>query len=196
MSKEPEEIFYYTSIYDLPLYNFVRISLGDDAEKLLVKPETWQKILLQYSSASGDKNIEHLFILARDIVYLSNRLKIIDTIVAQLTTRRIDGLVELLKNDLGFNFEFVDLDVDLKRVISKSKSEVIKLKLAQTQYDEMQNTKGDSATEESWADEISVLSKFQGYTIKQKDITVGEYLSIKKAYVREIDRVRRAAKPN
>lgn len=195
MKQGIEEPLYYTSVYDLPLYNFIQISLYNEHEKWLVKPETWEKILTQYSELSGDKNMSHMFNLVRQITYLTNRLNVIELLVKQLNVRRIQGLVDLLKNDLGFKLTFDDLQADLKRVVSLSKADVIKLKLAQKQYDDLKSKSGGEVTESDWIDEISVLSKFQGYAIKQKETTVGEYLSIKKEFSRHIEQIKKNNKP-
>lgn len=192
---EIHEPLYYTSVYDLPLYNFIQISLSNEPEKWSIKPETWEKILTQYSELSGDKNMSHVFNLVRQITYLTNRLNIIKLLVTQLGVRRIEGLVDLLKNDLGFKLKFDDLQADLQRVISLSKSDVIKLKLAQKQHDEIKSKSGDEVTESDWIDEIAVLSKFQGYAIKQKETSVGEYLSIKKEFGRHIEQIKKNNKP-
>lgn len=172
----------YTSCFDLPLYNFIQISLRGEPEKWNVSDDGWEIILSEYSDLAGDKNMTHVFNLTRQITYLTDRLNIIQLIIDELSIRRVEGLIDLLRKDLGFQLKFEDLQSDLAKVASRSKSDLIKLKLAQSQYDELQKKGGESATEADWNDELAVLGKFQGYAVRQKETTVSEYLAVKKQF--------------
>lgn len=102
-------------------------------------------------------------------------------IIYHLSIRgRIDELVDELKN-MGYRLSYSDLDADLKRTISLSKSDHVKLQMAQTQYDALET--GDKVTEFSWYQTLSALAKHrQVNVINPALITVLEYICMQKEF--------------
>lgn len=171
----------YNSVYDLPLYNFIKISLGQ-----LPEPDNWQFIQEQYAELSGDKSMSRIFVLIRQITYLKTRLNIIQLIVNQLSLERNEGLIAILQNDFSLRLKFVDLQADLIKVVSLAKPDLIKLTQAEKQYEELKKDE-QTSTEADWDDEIMQLSKFQEFKIDKKNTTVSEYLAVKKAFKAHMD---------
>lgn len=179
----------YSSCSDLPLYNFIEISITGDLDRWGVNEKSWESIIAEYTELSGNSSISKMFGLRRQITYLTNKLNIIQYIINALTLKRNDQLIQLLQKEYGFNkLTFDDLFKDLQRVVSLSKGEIIKLKLAQKQFNDLQK---DAPTETmsrfDWDNNLRDLGKYQGYPIKKKETTVSEYLAIDKGYKEHIE---------
>jgi len=193
LTKISEPPLVYKSVYELPLYNFIQISLTGDTEKWGVMPDIWNTITEQYAELSGDKSMGRAFVLTRQITYLKNRLNIIQLVVNQLSVTRNEELIKILQNDLGFRLKFDDLQGDLVRVVSLAKPDFVKLKQAEAQYNDLKKDE-KAATEADWDDELTHLGKFQAFKIDKKQTTVSEYLSIKKAFKAHVDYMNRNGK--
>lgn len=179
----------YSSCSDLPLWNFIEISITGELDKWGVDEKSWESIIAEYTELSGNSSISKMFGLRRQITYLTNKLNIIQYIINALTLKRNEQLIQLLQKEYGFNkLTFDDLFNDMQRVVSLSKGEVVKLRLAKKQFDDLQK---DAPTETisrfDWDNNLRQLGKYQGYPIKKKETTVSEYLAIDKGYKEHIE---------
>lgn len=174
----------FTNCSDLPFINFIKITVTGDLKWLgrCADPEAlWQSIHSEYTELSGDTSNTRGLELAKQIGYLTNRINITNMIIYHLSIRgRIDELIDELKN-MGYRLSYSDLDADLKRTISLSKSDHVKLQAAQTQYDALET--GDKVTEFSWYQTLSALAKHrQVNVINPALITVIEYIAMQKDF--------------
>lgn len=168
----------FTNCTDLPFLNFIKITTTGDLKWVgrCADPEKlWQAIHSEYTELSGDQSNSRGLELAKQISFLTNKINITNLIVYQLSLRgRNDDLVIELKN-MGYRLTFKDFEKDLERVLSLSKSDHVRLKDAQTQYDEIE--KGEKATEKDWYRILSALAKHrQVASINPALITVMEYI--------------------
>lgn len=156
--------------------NLSHLGRCEDPEKL------WEAIHSEYTELSGSEQSNQALSLAKQITTLTNRINITNQIINYLSLRgRIDELVTELKN-MGYRLAFVDLEADLKRVISLSKSDHVKLVAAQTAYDKLQ--KGTAHTTEfDWYKMLSAIAKYrQVVSINPELITVMEYIAMDKDF--------------
>lgn len=174
----------FTNCTDLPFLNFIKITTTGDLKWLgrCSNPEdTWQAIHSEYTELSGDQSNSRGLELAKQINFLTNKINITNLIVYQLSLRgRNEDLVIELKN-MGYRLAFKDFEKDLERVLSLSKSDHVRLKDAQTQYNEIE--KGDKTTEFQWYQILSALAKHRGVAvINPSTITVVEYIAMDKEF--------------
>lgn len=86
----------------------------------------------------------------------------------------VPELIQELKN-MGYRLQYTDLAGDLKRTLSLSKSDQVKLAAYSAEYEKMQD--GTSTTEPDWYKMLAALAKHRGVTvINPSQITVVEYI--------------------
>lgn len=82
---------------------------------------------------------------------------------------------------MGYRLKYIDLDKDLQRTISLSKSDHIKLSSLKEQYAKLST--GDTTTEFNWTEILSALAKHrQVMVINPALITVCEYIAFDKEF--------------
>ncbi len=174
----------FTSCADLPLINFIKITITGDLKWLgnCADPEKlWEAIHSEYTELSGDAQSNRGLELAKQITFLVNKINITNSIVEYLSLRgNIPELVKELQN-MGYRLAFTNLEADLRRVISLSKSDHVKLAAAKSAYEKIEN--GEKTTEFMWYKMLSAIAKHrQVVSINPALITVVEYLAMDKEF--------------
>lgn len=191
LSREPVSI--YDSCQDIPLYNFIKIVCESDLKWLTIsgKPtdqelgEAWDKIFSEYNEISDSQQGNYLIGLLREYYAIKGKIEIIQAIVDVLAKGRNDQLVDAL-HKAGYRFPFNANDPaayrkDLERTVSQAKTMVIRFQQLHDDLEKMQNESGK--TNPSDYDMIlSELSKYQGYRLDPKQITVSEFCAIVKRF--------------
>lgn len=163
------------------------VKSGKASQKELV--EAWEKIFIEYCDLSGESNIKRLIYLSKNIGYLRSRIIAIQLCVYVLSTKKSDSCIDQLKN-MGFNMNFSDESMleDLKKVIAASKSHELELTIKSTEYEKMVNQGEKAKIKSSYFDNLLIdLSRFMGYRIKKNELTVNEFIIIKKKYRKEME---------
>lgn len=168
----------FTGCSDLPMLNFIRVTTTGDLKHLgrCADPEAlWETIHSEYTEMSGDASNQQGLTLAKQITVLTNRINITNVIVDYLLLRgRVDELVQELVN-MGYRISFTDLQADLARVVSLSKSDHVKLNATTSAYEKLGT--GEKTTEKDWYRMLGALAKHRGVVvINPALITVTEYI--------------------
>lgn len=181
----------YETCDEFPFFNFIKLSVSGD-NKWLIKSgqpgnldQIAENIQSEYTELSGDKTTNKALKLSREIKYLEGRIKIINHIISRLQTGRVDELIKLLQSPapsgLGFRFTYDDLETDLRRTITASKSDEQKLIAARHQYEQI--PKGGKATEKTWYDQLSAIDKYrQSPPTNPRNITVIQFIAMETDY--------------
>lgn len=192
----PQQSDEFTSCADLPFLNFIKITITGDLSfigRCNDREALWKRIHSEYTELSGDTSNNQGLVLAKQIIVLTNRINITNSIVYYLSLRgRIEELVTELKN-MGYRLSFTDLEADLARVISLSKSDHVKLIAAQDAYKKL----GDApkTTELNWYRMLSALAKHRQVTsINPALITVIEYVAMQKEYTEYCSMMKQATR--
>jgi hypothetical protein len=205
---QPKQEFHldkaYESLFELPLYNWVKRILEDDNKWLVISgnpsglEELWEQLKGQYQDMIESADTSQIIDLTRDISMLRVRLKIIESVVAHLKIRRSEKLIEILRNDLGFfKLKYDDLEKDLERTLNRAKADIVELKRKITERDVLYKVDEHEKewTEYDYIKQLSELSKFQGGgVIHIKQINVAEYVALLnrfKAYCKETEQAYR-----
>jgi hypothetical protein len=176
----------YSQCTDLPIYNFVKCSVSGDL-KYLVKSgspdnldEVWDKIKNEYAELCNDTSQAYLLNMVVKIDMLDKRLIIIQGIVDQLSKRRNEDLITMLQVELGFPFQYIDLETDLKNTITKAKFDLLTLKTLEAEYKAYleENKGGKELTEQDYEEQMIMLSKWQQCKYTLRDTTVSEYVAL------------------
>lgn len=184
---------HYSTCSDLSLYLFVKVLTTSETKWLIKsgKPtdkqlkEAWDKIFAEYSLLSENKQQNYLLNLLREYYTIPNRLAIIQTIVDNLAIKYDEDLINLLRQ-LGFRHSYTPdtMSKDLQLTVTQSKGLILKHRAL---YDDLERLQSTSTKAESNDYDIilSELSKYQGYRLDPKQITVSEFCAIVKNFKRD-----------
>lgn len=186
----------YNSCSELPLYNFIKIVVTDDKNWLYSEPKRlwhksadldniWENIFNEYSELSQDKQGQAVLGMIKNLTVLNGKIWVIEQYLSLLTSVSKIGDVKNYQtaiNDLksmGFNFQWLNitLDEDISKTRSSMKRIVLERNEAAQEWQNTNQNEQKSATENDYDSLLGELSKFQGYYIDKKLITVAEFIS-------------------
>ncbi len=183
----------YTTLSDLPLYNWIELATGKDL-KWLIKSgeptedeltEIYDQLLAEYQSLVKDTKsaIEHN--LKVTYAKLANRIDHITIAVNALRIERDEDIIRILQTPqpkgLGFErLKYDDLARDLTLTENYLKMDIVKFEQAKNQLEKMVKTasvEGVNSKGQFYESVVS-LSKWVGYGINPKLTSVLEYVSL------------------
>lgn len=160
---------------------YVFIDIVVTGELGAMSPDNWQAIMSEYSELSQNPSAVQGLSLSIDIHWYTNRIKNVYFIVNYLNSRRVDGLIETLQS-MGFNYQFTDMGKDLQRVLTRIKSDELKLKQAIEKYEIA--SKAESNTKLDWYRRLGQLAKYQGVAnINPALISVLDFVALEKEFI-------------
>lgn len=184
----------YTNCADLPLWVWVEINETKDLKYLLIKGnlpverlvEIWSNLNDEYRQLIRDVDNNHSFDLKKQTFTEDKDLITITAIVNQLRIRRNDELIEILKNDFNFRLNYVDLTRDLDMTLKQAKFRGFQLKEKEKQLESLA-TGGKSFDKFEFIEQLVVLSEFQGYHLKLKELSLAEYIAVYNRFKADIE---------
>lgn len=165
------------TVKTLTMGKFIAYITGEE------KPcENWEQILSDYFTLSGNILAKKSLYLQREIQFIKNEIYIIQLCVNALSRSYSQKICDKLKAK-GFRFAFTpDTYInDMNNVVSQSKHKVLRLHQLEAELKELGGS-GKPAQAEDFYENISELSKFQGYQLNPNTITVSEYCAILKRF--------------
>jgi ribosomal protein S6 len=190
----------YTTLSDLPLYNWVEIATTSNL-KWLIKSgsdiseaelsETYDLLLAEYQSLIKDTKAAHEHNLRVTYAKLANRIDHITIAVTALREHgRDESLILILQtpqpHGLGFErLTYDDLERDLKLTENYLKMDIVKLEQAKNQLEKMVKTasvEGGNA-KGMFYEQIGALSKWLQFGINPRETSVMQYI----AYLNMLD---------
>lgn len=161
----------YKDCGELPFLNFIELSTTGDT-KWLIKSgapgnldEIAVNIQSEYTELSADSNANEALELSSQIEYFKGRLFIAKTTIAQLQVRRVEGLVDVLRNEppdgLGLPFTYDDLTTDLERSLTYMMGEQLELNQLEAQAKEKVTTNTGKATKKDWLSRLMAIDKYR-----------------------------------
>lgn len=183
---------WYTSCEELPLYNFIRMVVESDYRFILKKPfkeqkdinlsEKWEIVFEEYTVLTGNVSNKALFSLLKDIYGLEIKLRLTYSCIDYLTQWFNQDLCDVLKS-MGYDGEFTieTMEKDLRNTFAEAKRLTLQLRDNETDY----NATGKNDKEPTAKDFQSLLvhlSKFVGFKLDSKNLTVAEFVSFLDEY--------------
>jgi hypothetical protein len=182
----------YQNCAELPLDNFIKIASSGDLKHLVVfgfptKAQlvlAWDAILSEYLVLSNSPQQNFMLTCMKEITTLSNKIEIIQALVDHLALHYHEGMVINLKL-LGFRFKYnpenkEQYHKDLQLTVTQSKSLLIRLEQKKKDLNLLRSK--ESGSDADYDSVLTELSKFQGYRLNPKDVTVSEFLAILKRF--------------
>jgi hypothetical protein len=151
--------------------------------------DAWDSIFSEFQILSDNKQSNYLLGLLREYYSIPNKITIIEAIIGSLQSRYEPELIRLLR-DMGFRHKYdPESDSyarDLQLTITQSKSLVIRWNDLTSDIKRLEEGNKKNQTEASNYDVIlSELSRFQGYRLDAKVISVAEFCAVVKMFRKE-----------
>lgn len=198
----------YHTCDTLPLDRFIRCLCQGDLTALTITGRvpknilavTWDRIYMEYVELDGATNTVYLNHLRRDLMLLGSKIDRVYTIVRALDILFDKRLVAEL-NDLGLPFKYDHLDqVRYRKDLMSSINYVAPWKLEYTQLEKELNaivTENESGVkvDRSYFDRVLArLSKYYGYQVQARKISVTEFVIMLKEYMDYLETQKRHGK--
>lgn len=179
----------YQDCSKLTLVKFLDCLFDDDLGVLIISgspskeqlQEAWNKIYLEYCTLIQDRSYNELFEKSKEVVVLQAKISLVDSIVKNLCLAYDPVLVKMLDN-LGLKSKVLpedDGDVlqsKLEAVITRARRWITQLDIKNDELQKLrkknENSKGGR---EVFDDYLGNLSKFNGYYVNEREITVGRF---------------------
>lgn len=186
----------YARCRELPLDIFIDVLLNKNLKRLIKYGsaglhelgEAWDRIFWEYCDLSGSEDYRNFIYTAKDLGFAESKLRIFIICQYVLSNRYSQDCINSLRK-FGFTGEFPidnlakynsDLERLSNRVSSAQLEYSVKLKESESF---MPKSRAEYITEETFDKALIAMSKFMGFKIHRKDITVSEFLAIKKMMV-------------
>ena len=209
---KPENHIIYQRCSDTPLNVFIDVLVNKNMPRLVRSGKAtpkeidaaWQKLWFEYCDLSGSPEYRQLFGLIKEVGYLEGKLMSIRLALQCIASASANdnNCISILQN-YGYRYAFEkskpdEFEKDIQRVIEKSKTIELMIKSGRAQIDKINEKAQGEAVKEDWfEDTLTVLSKYMGYRINRKVITVSEFVRMKKMFEMEAERMKKkSGEPN
>lgn len=142
--------------------------------------EAWESIFNEYCDISNGQSQTYVLQLTREIKYLQWKITIINTIIERLKLSYVPELCDILR-DYGFYYDYTPdtMLTDIISTVAEGQFLSVQLGVKKAEYDKyLASNEGKTSTANDYDEILSELSKFQGYHLRAKDLSVSEYVSI------------------
>lgn len=184
----------------LPFDIFLDVLLDNRLDRLTISGEptkedllaAWRGIYSEYATLTSTSESEQTFKLIKRINVLRFQIERAEAVIAVLNETHSPKLVEYLQRfDINLPFDVTDHEGyqrDLVIASNMVKRWYHDLKIMEQELEP--GTKSGKKMDRGYFDDLLFqLSKFAGYAIRAKDITVAEYATAFRAYVEQVNKL-------
>jgi hypothetical protein len=179
---------YYLNCTELPLYNFIKVVTTAELHWLIKEGEvddgllsaTWNEIYTEYSDIAPSNASTLVFQITRTILHIETKIAVVQSIIERWKICYMPELIPIM-HDYGFMYEFTPESMfdDVHKVLQQSQSWVVEKAVKEAELAEyVKNNQGKATTEHDYDDILSELSKFQGFQLHSRNLTVSEFVAI------------------
>ena len=195
----------WSHCHQITLDRFIRCLLHNDFSVLRRSgnpsqrelSQAWEHLYMEYCDLSGDNQQRRILMISREVGLLESKLLMIQSAVMVLSIRYSQKMVDLL-HQIGYNYTIDPSDPvrymeTLERILKKSKIITVSLEQKRYEYEQLTNEiKGEPLTEQYFEELMVELSRFLGDFIRTRDVTVTEFIAIRKRFDKEIKETEKA----
>lgn len=194
----------YQHCSECPLDVFIDVLVNHNLHRLVRsgKPtedeigKAWQNLFFEYCDLSGTKSYRQLFAINKEIGILHSRRLMIQLCVRVLSVHPMESAkIELRRAGYNYAFDYTNKESylkDLNTVIERSRSIEIALKEREFEYQQAVSAYGGKELTEHDFERILVeLSKYMGFRLAPREMTVSEYVAILQKYEKEGEMIER-----
>lgn len=180
---------------ELPLWNFIQVIVTNSLTPLIRNgnptdqqlAEAWNNIFTEYCDIYTSTNQTYVLQIQREIRYIESKLDIIQICIDRLKISYYEPAIAELR-EYGFDYPYTPdtMFEDLQNTVAEAQYLVVQKGVKEGEYAKYlaENAK-EEVKETDYDDILSELSKFQGYHLRSKDLSVREYVSIFNRYKKQ-----------
>lgn len=196
----------YLSCSQLPLDIFIDCIINGNLNRLVIKGQAdgtvlavaWGNIYYEYITLNQSPESEYIHKLQTDVSLLTDEITNVETCLIylspdylHLTSGRHQQLIDLLKY-YGYK-QTIDIDTDYSKVLIGIQNQLAPKKMRrdtkEKELNEYIKAKSKDTITRSYFDGLLIkLSRFQGYHVRAKDVTVTEYVALLKDFIKSFER--------
>lgn len=183
----------YRHCNELPLDIFIDCLCDSKLDRLIISGscglrelgEAWDRIFWEYCELSNSPTFKNIFQSAKDLGYIETKLTTLRLAYFVLSRRYSQSVVESLRR-VNCHCEFpindtVKYMADLKKVENHIRAATIDQSIRIAEQEQIKaREKKSVATDDKFAEVLIVMSRFMGYKVNPREITVTEFIAIKK----------------
>jgi len=164
------------------------LKYGSAPDEMLIR--AWDQIYAEFSEISGSPSYKLMANLSKEIGYLEAKILSISLCLDVLKRRPDVGCIKTLRN-YGYNYVFDITDVEeytlaLEAIAVRMGAVRIALTQKRNEYNTQINSlSGKEVTRDDFLKIIATLTKYMGFRIDSRQVTVSEYVSYRKLYEQE-----------
>jgi hypothetical protein len=196
----------HNSLDTLILNDFIQIHVKKKFELLVITgqaspeqiAEAWEAIQEDFMSRMISVEAFAIFHFEKELAIINSKIALVGICLQVLEVKRSDAAVKELAA-MGYRRPFnwndrAAYEADLKAVESRSKTLLERRKTAEDRLKQARRPISERATKtvEDWDMDLAILSKYMGYRLDKKVITVSEFLNISALYSKELERQQEA----
>jgi len=192
----PSDYTLHRSIRTLLYEDFLNVITNGELAPLIISGTppidelitAWETITEEYAEAIKNNRSRSVFDCYKKIVRLQAQIQIIDAGLMFLEKQFDEEIAAVIAN-MGYTMITYDEDTEvylnrIKRVRTEAKTLIVLLNMAVSEYKILApDGKAASTNYQDYINELAMLSKHMGYSIKAKEITVLEYCSIVNSFI-------------
>lgn len=196
-TSQPSNLFLHCN--QTPLDVFIDVLVNKNMSRLIrfgkatqrELSEAWEQLFTEYCEISGSPQYQHMLNLLRQIGGMKSKILSVQLCITVLNSRYSSKCQKTLKS-FGYNFHFdaddsVSYLKDLKAVATKIKSTEFALEQAEKEYKKLIEKTDEKVTEKQFDEAIIELSKYMGYRVDRKQVTVTEYVYMTRRMTKEYE---------
>lgn len=164
------------------------VKTGKASQKELA--EAWEKIWFEYCDITGNPEYRNMLTLIRDVAYLENKMLTIRLCLQKIIHAPDEKCIAILAK-YGYRRKFDHSDTvkfyqDIQMVMNQSKTIEIEILQKRKEIEKQKEAKHGKITAGYFDQMLVTMSKFMGYRLDKKILTVSEYALIGKMMEVEI----------
>lgn len=164
------------SCENITLDHFIDILYGYKPE-----PKNWNLIFSEYQSLVKDEKSNYILSLLIQISTGENQIIIMNNALHAISVNYTDTLAKALSKlfpRIKFSKNTIKKDIEVAVNVMKSRQVKLNEAKAELEKERKKSSENKSSGKSQWISTLVTLSKYQGYQINIKTITVSEYCLI------------------
>lgn len=131
-------------LQDIPFKEYMKFLVNGDVS-VCGGAENAERLYLQYLDETKSDDTTRGLLVSNNILYYTLKIKVIDTLLVALQECYSEEIAELIRTDLGFNYELSESSylADIKKIVSECTRYKVKLKEWELEQNKLEKKEGE-----------------------------------------------------
>ena len=154
-------------LQDIPFKEYMKFLVNGDVS-VCGDAENAERLYLQYLDETKSDDTTRGLLVSNNILYYTLKIKIIDALLVALQECYSEDICELIRTDLGFNYELSETSylADIKKIVSECTRYKVKLKEWELEQNKLGKKEGEKPSFKYYYLLLENMSSVLGREIK------------------------------